>query len=216
MKNIKKVITVLPKVSNLESKRKDGILNAALKEFATKGFDDASTNVIAKESGISKGLLFHYVNSKKDLFLFLYDYCTDMINKEYLELMNFNEEDIFEKTRQSYLLQIDLLQKHPWIFEFIKITATTKSDEINKELEGRVNEKLVLCHKTMFDRVDESKFRKGLDVDKGKQLIFWSNIGFTNQILEDIRNSEITDLDYDNILAELDGYLNELRKVFYK
>ncbi|GAA0350749.1 TetR/AcrR family transcriptional regulator [Bacillus horti] len=207
---------MLTKISNLESKRKEVILNAALKEFATKGFDDASTNVIAKESGISKGLMFHYVNSKKDLFLYLYDYCTDMINKEYLDLMNFKEQDIFEKLRQSYLLQIELLQKHPWIFEFIKITATTKSDEINKELEGRVNEKQFLCHETMFDKVDESKFREGLDVERSKQLIFWSNIGFTNQILEDIRNSEITELDYDNILAELDGYLNELKKIFYK
>ncbi|SFM34958.1 transcriptional regulator, TetR family [Gracilibacillus orientalis] len=207
---------MLPKILNLESKRRNVILNAALKEFAMKGFDDASTNVIAKESGISKGLMFHYVNSKKDLFLFLYDYCADMINKEYLNLMNFNEKDIFEKLRQSYLLQIELLQKHPWIFEFIKIDAITKSDDINKELEKRVNEKQTLCHETMFDIVDESKFREGLDVERCKQLIFWSNIGFTNQILEDIRNSEVTALDYDNILAELDSYLDELRKIYYK
>ncbi|QGH33301.1 TetR family transcriptional regulator [Gracilibacillus salitolerans] len=207
---------MLPKIFNLESKRRHVILNAALKEFAMEGFDEASTNVIAKESGISKGLMFHYVNSKKDLFLFLYDYCADMINKEYLNLMNFNEKDIFEKLRKSYLLQIELLQKHPWIFEFIKINAITKSDEINKKLEERVNEKQLLCHETMFDVVDESKFREGLDVKKCKQLIFWSNIGFTNQILEDIRNSEVTELDYDNILAELDGYLNELRKIYYK
>jgi hypothetical protein len=139
-----------------------------------------------------------------------------MINKEYLDLMNFNEKDIFERLRQSYLLQIELLQKHPWIFEFNKITATTKSDVINKELEERVNGKQSLCHATMFDIVDESKFREGLDVERCKQLIFWANIGFTNQILEDIRNSEITELNYDNILAELDGYLNELRKIFYK
>ena len=204
------------KILNLESKRRDVILNAALKEFAKKGYDDASTNVIAKESGISKGLMFHYVNSKKDLFLFLYDYCTDMINKEFLDLMNFNEKDNFERLRQSYLLQIELLQKYPWIFEFIKITAITKSDEISKELEKRVNEKQSLCYPTMFDIVDESKFRKGLDVERCKQLIYWANIGFTNKILEDIRNSEITELDYDNILAELDGYLNELRKIFYK
>ncbi|MFD2130926.1 TetR/AcrR family transcriptional regulator [Pseudogracilibacillus auburnensis] len=210
-------MTILPKMLNLESKRKDVIVNAALKEFAVKGFDDASTNVIAKESGMSKGLMFHYVNSKKDLFLFLYDYCTDMMNKEYLDLMNFNEQDIFEKLRQSYLLQIELLQKHPWIFEFIKImTATTKSEEINQELEARGNEEQLICHKTMFNRIDESKFREGLDVERGKQFIFWLNIGFTNQILEKIRNSKMTDLDYNNILTELDGYLNELRKIFYK
>lgn len=206
---------MLPKMSNLESGRRDVILNAALKEFATKGYDDASTNVIAKESGLSKGLMFHYVNSKKDLFLFLYDYCMDIMNQEYLDLMNFNEKDYFEKLRQSYLLQIELMRKYPWIFEFIKMTGKTKSDEIGKELEERANKKQSACFETMFDIVDESKFREGLDIEKAKQLIYWANIGFTNRILDDIRNSE-TELDYDQIVSELDGYLNELRKVFYK
>lgn len=203
-------------VGNLEDNRRDAILNAALKEFATKGFDKASTNVIAKESGISKGLMFHYVNSKKDLFLFLYDYCTDMINKEYFELMNFNEQDIFERLRQSYLLQIELLQKHPWIFEFNKVITITKSEEINKELEERTKGKQSLCYETMFNLIDESKFREGLDVERCKQLIFWANIGFTNQILEDIRNSEKNELDYDMIIAQLDVFFNELRKIFYQ
>lgn len=204
------------KIVNLEDKRRDAILNAALKEFATKGFDEASTNAIAKESGISKGLMFHYVNSKKDLFLFLYDYCTEMVDKEYFKLMNFNERDIFERLRQSYLLQLELLQKHPWIFEFNKISADTKSDEINKEMEERKKGKQSLCYETMFDSIDESKFREGLDVERCKQLIFWANIGFTNQLLEDIRSSEKNELDYDKIIAQLDGYLNELRKIFYK
>lgn len=207
---------IFTKFLNLESGRRDAILNAALKEFATKGFDDASTIVIAKESGISKGLMFHYVNSKKDLFLFLFDYCTDMIDKEYFELMNFNEPDIFERLRQSYLLQLELLQKHPWIFEFNKVSAITKSEEINKELEGRTKGKQSLCYETMFDLIDESKFREGLDVERCKQLIFWANIGFTNQILEDIRNSEKNELDYDMIIAQLDGFFNELKKIFYK
>ncbi len=203
-------------IENLEENRRDAILNAALKEFATKGFDEASTNVIAKESRISKGLMFHYVNSKKDLFLFLFDYCTDMIDKEYFELMNFNERDIFERLRQSYLLQLELLQKHPWIFEFNKISTITKSEEINKELEERTKGKQSLCYETMFDLIDESKFRKGLVVERCKQLIFWVNIGFTNQMLEDIRNSEKNELDYDMIIAQLDGFFNELKKIFYK
>ncbi|MEL7564721.1 MAG: TetR/AcrR family transcriptional regulator [Dehalobacterium sp.] len=207
---------MLSKLINLEPERRNAIINAGLKEFAAKGFDEASTNVIAKESGISKGLMFHYVNNKKDLFLFLYDYCTDMINKEYSDLMNFDEKDIFERLRQSYLLQLELLQKHPWIFEFNKISVVTKCDEINKELEERLKGKQSLCYETMFDLIDESKFREGLDVERCKQLIFWANIGFTNQILEDIRSSENNELDYDKIIAKLDGYFTELRKIFYK
>jgi TetR/AcrR family transcriptional regulator len=202
-------------IENLEDNRRDAIVNAALKEFAEKGFDKASTNVIAKASGISKGLMFHYVNSKKELFLFLFDYCTEMIDKEYFELMNFKERDIFERLRQSYLLQLELLLKHPWIFEFNKVSATIKSVEINKELEDRRKGKQSLCYETMFDLIDESKFREGLDVERCKQLILWTNIGFTNQILEDIRSSEKKELDYDRIVAQLDGFLNELKIIFY-
>lgn len=203
------------KLADLEDKRRDAILNAALKEFALKGFDEASTNVIAKESGISKALLFHYVNSKKDLFLFLYDYCTKLIYKEYLDIMNFHERDIFERLRQSYILQLELLQKHPWIFEFNQL-STTKSDEINKEMGKRRERKQLLCYENMFDAVDESSFREGLDKERCKQLIFWANAGFTNEILEEIRNSKKNELDYDVIIVKLDAYLNELKKIFYK
>ena len=139
-----------------------------------------------------------------------------MINKEYFELMNFKERDIFERLRQSYLLQLELLQKHPWIFEFNKVSATIKPEEINKELEERRKGKQPLCYETMFDVIDESKFREGLDVKRCKQMIFWANIGFTNQILEDVRNSEKNELDYDMIVAQLDGFFNELKKIFYK
>ena len=207
---------MLSKLENLEYKRRDAILNAALKEFAAKGFDEASTNIIAKEAGISKGLMFHYVNSKNDLFLFLYDYCTDLINKEYFELMNYDERDIFERLRQSYLLQLELLQKHPWIFEFNKVSTITKSDEINRELAERMKVKQSLCDETIFNLIDEAKFREKLDIKKCKQLIIWANIGFTEQILEKIRSSEQNELDYDMIVAELDDYFMELRKIFYE
>ncbi|MCC3373081.1 TetR/AcrR family transcriptional regulator [Cohnella sp. REN36] len=207
---------MLPRLETLEPGRREAILNAALKEFATKGYDEASTNVIAKASGISKALMFHYVQSKKDLFLFLYDYCTDRMNREYLPFMNFREPDLLERLRQSYFLQLELLHKHPWIFEFIDRSAHTKSDEIRRELELRTAGKPLICEETMFGHVDESKFKDGLDVKRCKQLVYWANIGFTNQILEEIRNSEIPNLDYDHIRTELDGYLNELRKAFYK
>jgi len=160
--------------------------------------------------------MFHYVNSKKDLFLYLYDYCTELVQKEYLRFMNFNEPDIFERLRQSYVLQIELLQKHPWIFEFIQFTASAKSDEIRKELEQRANVQPSLCYETLFENADESKFREGLDVETCKRLIYWANVGFANQMLDDIRSSKIGQGDYDQMVAQIDGYLNELRKAFYK
>lgn len=204
------------KLLDLEPQRRNIILNSALKEFALKGFDNASTNIIAKEAGISKALMFHYVNSKQDLFLFVYDYFTGFLNKEYFMQMDYTEKDIFERLRQSYLLQIELIKQYPWIFEFTKLSLKTNSEEVNKELEERTGKKQSSCCNQIFDLIDESKFRAGLDIEKCKQIIFWANVGFTNEILDDIRNSEYPALDYSLIVGKLDRYFEELRKLFYK
>jgi AcrR family transcriptional regulator len=206
----------IEKLENLDKNRKDAIINAALMEFATKGYDEASTIVIARNAGISKGLMFYYVNSKKDFFLFLCDYCSKIVKTEYFDLINFNEKNLLERLRQSYILQLELLHRYPWILEFTRITADEKSDEIRKELDEILKGTEPICYETMFGGIDASRFREGMDIERCKRLIFWANVGFADQILKDIRNSEINELDYERIIEELDGYLNELRKSFYK
>nr|WP_257793772.1 TetR/AcrR family transcriptional regulator [Lacticaseibacillus kribbianus] len=44
-------------------------MTAAMHEFAQAGFRDAKTDVIAKEAGVSKGLVFHYFQSKANLYV---------------------------------------------------------------------------------------------------------------------------------------------------
>lgn len=205
----------LEKFDKLDKNRKDAIINAALKEFATKGYDEASTIVIARNAGISKGLMFHYVNSKKEFFLFLCDYCSKIVREEYSELMNLNEKDLLERLRQSYILQLELLHRHPWILEFSRIITNEKSEQVRMELDQLFKMIKPICYETMFGAIDVSRFREGLDIERCKRLIFWANVGFTEQILENIRRSKLDKLDYDNIVEELDGYLNELKKVFY-
>ena len=149
---------------SLESQRRDAILNAALKEFALQGYDNASTNVIAKEAGISKALMFHYVSSKQELFFVVYDYFSDLIKKEYFDLMNYNEKDIFERLRQSYFLQIKLSEKYPFVLEFSKLSQLTNSKDVNKELENRLYKEHSNCYPKLFDGIDETKFRKDLNI----------------------------------------------------
>ncbi len=200
------------KIVELDSQRRDAILNAALKEFASQGYDNASTNVIAKEAGISKALMFHYVKSKQELFLYVYDYFNELLNKEYYSKIDYFEKDIFARLRLSYLLQIELLKQYPCILDFNKLSAMTNSDEINRELESRAKQKPSY---EIFDGIDTSRFRQELDIGKCKQFILWVNIGFIDQILNDIRNLQDCHPDYEQIAATLDDYLQELQKVFY-
>lgn len=49
------------------SERKNEILDVAEEMFATKGFDNTSTNDIIKEIGIARGTLYHHFGSKEDI-----------------------------------------------------------------------------------------------------------------------------------------------------
>lgn len=209
-------VFIFTKFLNLEKDKQQRILNAALKEFAQKGYDDASTIEIAKAAGISKGLLFHYFKTKKDLFLYLFDYSTKILKTEYFGLINTNERDIFERMRQSYILKTELIHKHPFLFEFISKMVSTESPEVKDELEPGKKELLSIGYAMMVHHDDESKFKDGIDVKKAKNIIFWSIGGFAGGIQEELNKSGSDKIDYDKILDEFDDYLKMLRDWFYK
>ena len=72
---------------NTKDSTKNQILDAALKVFVTSGYAQTTMNDIVEESGLSKGAIYHYYSSKKELFLALIDYWenyffVNIINKD--------------------------------------------------------------------------------------------------------------------------------------
>ena len=53
--------------------RREDILQASLHLFATKGFHGTSMRDIAREAEITEGLIYHYFESKRDLFRAIID-----------------------------------------------------------------------------------------------------------------------------------------------
>ncbi len=53
--------------AEMRSRSEEKILDAALELFATKGYTSTSISQIAQKAGISKGLIYNYFDSKKDL-----------------------------------------------------------------------------------------------------------------------------------------------------
>ncbi len=62
--------------------------------------------------------------------------------------------------------------------------------------------------------MNESAFKKDLDIEKCKQMIYFANIGFTNQILNEIRNSQSDNIDIEHITKQISGHIDDLRKIF--
>src|SRR3954465_4952503 len=59
-----------PAYSRLQTaERRRQLLEAGAQVFTERSYDDASMAEVARAAGISKGLLYHYFPSKRDLFV---------------------------------------------------------------------------------------------------------------------------------------------------
>ena len=53
----------------ISEERRERILEVGTEEFSSKGYENANINVIAKNAGISIGLMYEYFATKEDLFI---------------------------------------------------------------------------------------------------------------------------------------------------
>jgi TetR/AcrR family transcriptional regulator len=204
------------KFLNLEPEKQERILDAAMKEFAQKGFENASTNEIVKEAGISKGLLFHYFTNKKSLYLFLYDYCIDLCMNEFYENINLEENDIFIRLRQALLIKFELIKKYPKIFAFVEVAYMENSKDVKNTLEHKNEEFITDSYSKIFENIDICKFREGIDIKRAINIIIWTLNGFGEQELKKETLSTISKIDYETAFAEADIYIDLLIKCFYR
>ena len=204
------------KFLSLDAEKQERILNAAITEFAKKGYNKASTNEIVKEANISKGLLFHYFKSKKDLFLFLYDYFTEILTKEFYGKFDLTEKDIFTRLKHLMGIKMQLINKHPEIMNFMIAANYEESTEIRVELESRNNETLTNSYQQIFDNIDVSRFKEGIDIKRAMSIIIWTFEGFRNQEVEKAKLTGSAQNDFKEAFAEIDFYIELLKKSFYK
>lgn len=116
-----------------ESKEK-AILTAGIHEFAQKGFDRASTNRIAKSAGVSKGLVFHYYESKEKLFEAGVDYALKFSMKE-LDFTQWDwSGDVIEKLKGYCEQELLFCKKYPDIYQFMVIAFTRPPEKISDRM----------------------------------------------------------------------------------
>jgi len=209
---------MIEKFLNLEKEKQDRIVNAAIKEFAQKGYDHASTNNIVKAAGISKGLLFHYFKNKKGLFLFLFDHCVKLITKEYYQKTDLTEADFFKRIRQAVQIKMNLIAQFPEIFKFIEAAYLEDSAEVRTELEERIEALIGDNIAKVYEGIDTSRFRDDMDLQKILKIITWTFEQLSKEITlkAKLSPSPARKIDYDAAVREANEYFEILIKCFYK
>ncbi|MCL1632725.1 TetR/AcrR family transcriptional regulator [Sporolactobacillus sp. CPB3-1] len=117
-----------------EASKEFAILTAAIHEFAEKGFDQASTNQIAKASGVSKGLIFHYYESKEKLFEACVNYALTF-SEEKLDYKNWNFSDhLIQKIRSFVAEEIKFCRDYPDVFHLLMNAFVHPPEQLSDQM----------------------------------------------------------------------------------
>jgi AcrR family transcriptional regulator len=125
----------------IKDERREQILAAALKLFATKGLAATRMSDISKSTGISQGLIYHYYRSKEVLFTNLVDTAIEKMNAAAINL-----ESLPLSAKEKIILATDLLLKGfnenaSTSDYYFLITQTALSDAFPKEAKDIIRSK---------------------------------------------------------------------------
>ena len=149
----------------LKKEKQDRMINSALKIFSQYGYKHASTDEIVRGAEISKGLLFHYFESKIGLYAFLYDYATRFVTLELTANVEKSESRYYELYKQILSAKANSMSQYPYIFLFLnKADEETDLDALSVISERR--EKYQRIMHALRERADITAFNPGVDFEK--------------------------------------------------
>ena len=176
------------KFYNLPSDKQHAIINAGYRVFSKNSYKKSPMQEIADEAAISKSLLFHYFQNKKDLYLFLWEYaCQHSINT-LTAAGCYEEPDFFRMLYKGMKAKIEILRRNPDMGAFIIKAYYEKNPEVHDDIQASYLKYYHMKAELSLKNVSKDQFRLGINVGDIFRHIFWEANGYLIDIL---RNSNL-------------------------
>ena len=143
--------------------RKEKILEVGIKEFASKGYEKANINIIAKKAGISIGLMYKYFSTKEDLFITCIQRGMSILDDAIDEILQ-SDDKLIVKAEKLIRTTCQLSQRDAnYVKLYNEITSERDSEkamEFAKAIEGETSKKYVKC---ITDALAKGDVRQDMD-----------------------------------------------------
>ncbi len=206
------------KLDALPEDKRQNILSAALTEFAEHGYLNASTNRIVKAAGISKGLLFHYFDSKKKLFLYVLDHTIQYLMQKMSTYTVKLSGDFFEQLGQYALIKMRIGIEEPEMYHILYDVYVNLPADIKDDLMARYGQILADTRKDFVMTMDETKLRDGITRETAVNLIIDFLDGYYQRNIEYFKTKTPDELltSFDGLRSDMMMYLDIIKNGLYK
>ena len=194
----------------LTEEKRTAILNAALQCFGKFGYEKASINDIAVAAHISKASVFQYFGSKKQLYIYLLEYCKKIIegifDKEALD----SQTDLFDRIMTSSKIEMESFKTQSFILQFISSVWEETSPDVLDSLVILTEETCKFRNDMILREDDALKFKNPEDAGPVFQMLLLMAEGYA------ARYRGADTFDFDTVMDDFQKNIAILRKNFYK
>lgn len=196
--------------------KKDKLLNACYILFGKNGYKNTSVNAIVTEAGISKGLLYHYFESKEALYKDLLAYSSKEFMAKYLTNVDTSNPDFLERTKTLTLLKYKILKETPNLLNYFSSLTNEDAAEI-LELRKATSLAIEDNYKHLaFGNVDYSLFRDDIDTQLAIESILLSLEQLGNKLKQKHFRDGVYNISDQEFNLELNKYIEFFKTSYYK
>jgi AcrR family transcriptional regulator len=168
----------LPKVSeSYKEKKRQELLSSAMACFAEKGYAQATIDDIVQHSGMSKGAVYNYFNSKEEIYLMLLDRAIegtfDKFKKAFQEDLTATEKvcrlfQVYQSIdfKSDQMLKWRSVQLEFWV-------NASRHEELNEKLVHHSRKAIHFIAEILEEGIRSGEFRQDLDKTLAAET-FWS------------------------------------------
>jgi len=166
---VKLEVTRLP-----AAERRQAIVEAAMRVFATGSYSGATTAGIAREAGISEPILYRHFASKRDLYFACLDLAWARLRSSYeAKLEELGHECAVAAISSASMEFVDSSQVRPTTL-WIQALSEAGGD---LEIRGHLRRQLREVHDFVADTVRRSQAEGGVPADRDAEAEAWIFVG---------------------------------------
>jgi AcrR family transcriptional regulator len=163
---------------DIKTKRKEAIFDAALLCFNEHGYAETSISIIAQKAGISKGGMYHYFTTKRELFLELFLYKVKQYHSEQLKGYLHKISDPEKRLKVLLNETSHLIQKNEDFYRFCLefLSMGARDQEIRKTMTDFYKSTVEIFQHMVNEGIDAGKFVP-IDARKVARVLYFLVMG---------------------------------------
>ncbi len=196
-------------MKNKSFERKEELLKAAMEEFSSKSYEEASLNHIIKNAGISKGTFYYHFEDKQALYLYLIQSVADakveFMNKK---MLDYNKEEgdrnFFENFRIAAKTGIEFVREYPKYYLFGMMYLKEKGNKIYdaaKKMLGNTTENFL--EELLDHAIKNGDIREGISREFCLRILSWLWTRY-----DEIFDVKEEMMDFDLMLRDIDDFID--------